>query len=331
VADDETVHKVAIMGSGPAGLTAAIYAARANLAPVCIEGGDVTSKTDLPGGQLMLTTEVENFPGFPEGILGPELMERFRKQAERFGTKFVGGRVVNADLSRRPFVLQIHDTVQDTKSTLRCQALIVATGASAKYLGIPQEQELLGKGVTTCATCDGAFFRNKHVVIVGGGDSAMEEALFLTRYAHTVTVVHRRETFRASKIMLDRAKANPKIQWKLNRAVVGIVPDKKYLKALELAGCEHEAGVRETLEVGPDGGLFVAIGHAPNSVVFGDQLALHDNGYIKLFDGSSRTSVEGVFASGDIHDHVYRQAITASGAGCKAAIDAERWLEQQGL
>ncbi len=327
----DEVHKVAIMGSGPAGLTAAIYAARANLSPVCIEGGDVSSKTDLPGGQLMLTTEVENFPGFPEGILGPELMERFRKQAERFGTIFVGGRVVDADLSKRPFVLQIHDTLQDTRRTLRCHALIVATGASAKYLGLPREQELLGKGVTTCATCDGAFFRNKHVVVVGGGDSAMEEANFLTRYAHTVTVVHRRETFRASKIMLDRAKANPKIQWKLNRAIVDIFPDKRYLKALELAGTEKDQGVRETLEVGPDGGLFVAIGHSPNSVIFGDQLALHDNGYIKLFDGTSRTSVEGVFASGDIHDHVYRQAITASGAGCKAAIDAERWLEQQGL
>lgn len=327
----DEVHKVAIMGSGPAGLTAAIYAARANLSPVCIEGGDVTSKTDLPGGQLMLTTEVENFPGFPEGILGPELMERFRKQAERFGTKFVSGRVVDVDLSQRPFVLQIHDTLQDTRSTLRCHALIVATGASAKYLGLPKEQELLGRGVTTCATCDGAFFRNKHVVVVGGGDSAMEEANFLTRYAHTVTVVHRRETFRASKIMLDRAKANPKIQWKLNRAVVDIIPDKRYLAAIELAGTEKDQGVRETLEIGPDGGLFVAIGHSPNTVIFGDQLALHDNGYIKVFDGTSRTSVEGVFAAGDVHDHIYRQAITASGAGCKAAIDAERWLELQGL
>lgn len=327
----DEVHKVAIMGSGPAGLTAAIYAARANLAPVCIEGGDVTSKTDLPGGQLMLTTEVENFPGFPEGILGPELMDRFRRQAERFGTAFVGGRVVEADLSKRPFTLHIHDTLQDTRRTLRCEALIVATGASAKYLGLPQEQELLGKGVTTCATCDGAFFRNKHVVVAGGGDSAMEEASFLTRYAHTVTIVHRREGLRASKIMLDRARANPKIKWKLNRVIVDIHPDERYLKALELAGTEKDQGLRETLEIGPDGGLFVAIGHSPNSVLFDDQLELHDNGYIKLFDGSSRTSVEGVFASGDIHDHVYRQAITAAGAGCKAAIDAERWLELQGL
>ncbi|MBX3467994.1 MAG: thioredoxin-disulfide reductase [Planctomycetes bacterium] len=325
------MHKVAIMGSGPAGLTAAIYAARANLSPVCIEGGDIASKTDLPGGQLMLTTEVENFPGFPEGILGPELMERFRKQAERFGTQFVQGRVVEADLSKRPFTLEVHNTLEDTRSQVRCHALIVATGASAKYLGLPKEQELLGKGVTTCATCDGAFFRNKHVVVVGGGDSAMEEALFLTRYAHTVTVVHRRETFRASKIMVERAKDNPKIQWKLNRAIVDMEPDGRYLKAIELAGTEADQGARERLEIGPDGGLFVAIGHSPNSVVFGDQLALHDNGYIKIFDGTSRTSVEGVFASGDIHDHVYRQAITAAGAGCKAAIDAERWLEQQGL
>ncbi|MCW8141767.1 MAG: thioredoxin-disulfide reductase [Planctomycetota bacterium] len=323
------MHKVAIMGSGPAGLTAAIYAARANLAPVCIEGGDIASKTDLPGGQLMLTTEVENFPGFPEGILGPELMERFRKQAERFGTQFVQGRVVEADLSKRPFTLEVHNTLEDTRSQVRCHALIVATGASAKYLGLPKEQELLGKGVTTCATCDGAFFRNKHVVVVGGGDSAMEEALFLTRYAHTVTVVHRRETFRASKIMVERAKANPKIQWKLNRGIVDMEPDARYLKAIELAGTEADQGARERLEIGPDGGLFVAIGHSPNSVVFGDQLALHDNGYIKIFDGTSRTSVEGVFASGDIHDHVYRQAITAAGAGCKAAIDAERWLASQ--
>jgi thioredoxin reductase (NADPH) len=327
----DKVHKVAILGSGPAGLTAAIYAARANLSPVCIEGGDVTSKTDLPGGQLMLTTEVENYPGFPDGILGPELMEKFRKQAERFGTQFIGGRVVSCDLSKRPFTLQVHDTLQDTRATVLAHSVIVATGASAKYLGLPVEQKLLGHGVTTCATCDGAFFRKKQVVVVGGGDSAMEEANFLTRYADTVYVVHRRETFRASKIMIDRAKSNPKIKWKLNRAVVDIIADKKYLKAVELEGTEKDKGAKERLEVGPDGGLFVAIGHSPNSDIFGGQLALHDNGYIKLVDGSSRTSVEGVFASGDIHDHVYRQAITAAGAGCRAAIDAERWLEAQGL
>jgi thioredoxin reductase (NADPH) len=326
----DKVHKVAILGSGPAGLTAAIYAARANLAPVCIEGGDIASKTDLPGGQLMLTTEVENYPGFPDGILGPELMEKFRKQAERFGTHFVQGRVTDADLSKRPFKLEVHNTLEDTRSQVLAHSVIVATGASAKYLGLPKEQQLLGKGVTTCATCDGAFFRNKQVAVVGGGDSAMEEALFLTRYASAVWVVHRRETFRASKIMLERAKANPKIKWKLNRGIYDIVADKKYLKALELAGTEKDQGLRETLDLGPDGGLFVAIGHSPNTLVFGDQLALHDNGYLKLFEGS-RTSVEGVFASGDVHDHVYRQAITAAGAGCKAAIDAERWLEQQGL
>jgi thioredoxin reductase (NADPH) len=327
----DVVHKVAIMGSGPAGLTAAIYAARANLTPVCIEGGDISSKTDLPGGQLMLTTEVENFPGFPEGIMGPELMERFKKQAERFGTQFVKGRVVKADLRSRPFTLEVHDTFEDVRSTVKCQALIVATGASAKYLGLPKEKALLGRGVTTCATCDGAFFRNKHVVVVGGGDSAMEEANFLTRYAHTVTVLHRRDAFRASKIMLDRARGNPKIKWKTNRTIADIIPDKRYLQSLVLEGTGPDAGKRETLEVGPDGGLFIAIGHDPNSAVFQGQLALHENGYIKLLDETSRTSVEGVFASGDIHDFHYRQAITAAGAGCKAAIDAERWLEGQGL
>jgi thioredoxin reductase (NADPH) len=326
----DTVHKVVILGSGPAGLTAAIYAARANLAPVCLEGGDVASKTDLPGGQLMLTTEVENFPGFPEGIMGPELMERFRKQAERFGTKFIPGRAVKADLSKRPFTIDIHDTMQDTRATVRGHSIIVATGASAKYLNIPAEKPLLGKGVTTCATCDGAFFKNKHVVVVGGGDSAMEEANFLTRYASQVTVVHRRDSFRASKIMLERAQKNPKIKWKTNRAVADIVADKRYLKELKLEGTGPDEGKKETLAIGPDGGLFIAIGHDPNSQIFKGQLALHESGYMKI-DHYSRTSVEGVFAAGDIHDSHYRQAITASGAGCKAAIDAERWLEAQGL
>lgn len=327
----DEVHKVAIIGSGPAGLTAAIYASRAKLTPICLEGGDITSKTDLPGGQLMLTTDVENFPGFPEGIMGPELMERFKEQASRFGTQFVAGRVTKADLSQRPFVLEVDKQMEGTQETIRCEALIVATGASAKYLGLPVEQALLGKGVTTCATCDGAFFRDKHVVVVGAGDSAMEEANFLTRFAHTVTVVHRSETFRASKIMLERARANPKIKWALNRAVTDIHGGERFLDAVTLAGTGPDEGQEERLEIGPGGGLFIAIGHSPNSILFSGQLDLHDNGYLKTDGVSSRTSVEGVFAAGDIHDHHYRQAITAAGAGCKAAIDCEKWLEAQGL
>ena len=273
---DDTIHKVAIIGSGPAGLTAAIYAARAKLNPVCLEGGDINSKTDLPGGQLMLTTDVENFPGFPEGIMGPELMDRFKQQAERFGTTFVPGRVIKADLSQRPFVLEVDRQMEGAQETIRCQSLIVATGASAKYLGIPSEQALLGKGVTTCATCDGAFFREKHVVVVGGGDSAMEEATFLTRFASKVTIVHRREEFRASKIMVDRAKANEKIEWKLNRRVAEIHGGERFLEALTLEGCGPDEGTTERLEIGPDGGLFIAIGHSPNAVLFSGQLDLHD-------------------------------------------------------
>jgi thioredoxin reductase (NADPH) len=326
----DEVHKLAIVGSGPAGLTAAIYASRANLKPLVLEGGDIASKTDLPGGQLMLTTEVENFPGFPEGIMGPELMDRFRKQAERFGAVFKPGRVVKADLSRRPFTLEVQDTYGGTSATVRARALVIATGASAKYLGIPAEQKLLGHGVTTCATCDGAFFRNKKVVVVGGGDSAMEEANFLTRFASSVTVVHRREGLRASKVMIERARQNPKIHWKLNRTIKDIIPDKKYLQALVLVGTGPDEGKEERLELGPDGGMFVAIGHSPNAEAFRGQLKLDEAGYIEVQGHTSLTSVEGVFAAGDIHDSHYRQAITASGAGCKAAIDAERWLESQG-
>ena len=329
MADD--VRKVVIIGSGPAGLTAAIYAARAKLEPVVIEGGDITSKTDLPGGQLMLTTDVENFPGFPDGIQGPELMERFKAQATRFGAELVGGRVVKADVTQRPFTIEVENQMEGTQRTLRTHTLIVATGASAKYLGIEPEQQYLGKGVTTCATCDGAFFRDKHVVIVGGGDSAMEEATFLTRFAHTVTVVHRRETFRASKIMLERARSHEKIKWKLNRTIVDIIPDERFLKALVLRGTEKDEGIEETLEIGPSGGLFIAIGHSPNVDLFQGQVELHDTGYMKTFDNTARTSVEGVFAGGDIHDSHYRQAITAAGAGCRAAMDAEKWLEAQGL
>lgn len=327
----DTVHKVAIIGSGPAGLTAAIYASRAKLEPVCIEGGDITSKTDLPGGQLMLTTDVENFPGFPDGIMGPELMERFKAQAARFGTQFIPGRVIKADLSQRPFTLEVDRQMEGTKETIKCHSLIIATGASAKYLGLPSEQALLGKGVTTCATCDGAFFRDKHVVVVGAGDSAMEEATFLTRFASTVTIVHRREEFRASKIMVERAKANEKIKWKLNRVVKEVHGGERFLDALTLAGTGPDEGLEERLEIGPAGGLFIAIGHSPNAQIFEGQVDLYENGYMKVDGSTSRTSVEGVFAAGDIHDHHYRQAITASGAGCKAAIDCEKWLEAEGL
>lgn len=327
----DEVHKVTIMGSGPAGLTAAIYTSRANLAPLCIEGGDITSKTDLPGGQLMLTTDVENFPGFPDGIMGPELMDKFKQQAQRFGTIFKPGRVVKADLSQRPFVLDVEDTYGGTSYQVKTHALIVATGASAKYLGLEAEQKYLGHGVTTCATCDGAFFRDKHVVVVGAGDSAMEEATFLTRFASKVTIVHRRTGLRASKIMVERAQANAKIDWKLNRVITDITPDQKFLKSITLAGTNEDEGLEETLEIGPDGGLFIAIGHSPNSQVFGDQLDMHDTGYLKVKHGTSITNVEGVFAAGDIHDSHYRQAITASGAGCKAAIDCEKWLESKEL
>ena len=326
----EELRKLVIVGSGPAGLTAAIYAARANLSPLVIEGGDIASKTDLPGGQLMLTTEVENFPGFPEGIMGPELMERFKQQAARFKAEFRPGRVTKAELGSRPFRLEVEDTYGGTKWAVRARALVIATGASANYLGLPVEQKLLGHGVTTCATCDGAFFRNKKVAVIGGGDSAMEEANFLTRFASSVTVVHRRDGLRASKIMIERARQNPKIHWKLNRNVVDIIADKKYLQALVLQGTGPDEGKTERLELGPDGGMFVAIGHSPNAAAFKGQLELDAQGYIAVRGHTSLTSIEGVFAAGDIHDSHYRQAITASGAGCKAAIDAERWLEAQG-
>lgn len=321
--------KVVIIGSGPAGLTAAIYAARARLEPVVIEG-DPSSKTSPPGGQLMLTTEVENFPGFPEGVMGPELMDRFRKQATRFGAKLVPGMATRINVKKRPFEIEYTSFETGETASLATRTLIVATGASAKYLNIPAESKYLGKGVTTCATCDGAFFKNRQVVVVGGGDTAMEEANFLTRFASKVYIVHRREEFRASKIMLKRAQDNPKVEFKLNRTVVDIVPDTRFLSKLVLAGTNKEEGKVEELQIGPSGGLFIAIGHSPNTDILGGQVALEDNGYLKVHHGSL-TSVEGVFAAGDVHDHHYRQAITASGAGCKAAIDAERWLEAQGL
>ncbi len=322
--------KVVIIGSGPAGLTAAIYAARARLAPLVIEG-DPASKVDPAGGQLMLTTEVENYPGFPEGVMGPELMERFKKQAARFGAEYVSGMATHVDVTKRPFSVRYNDFDSGAEKTIHSHTVIIATGASAKWLGIGKDLELSGKGVTTCATCDGAFFKGKKVAVVGGGDTAMEEANFLTRYADKVYVIHRRNELRASKIMIKRAKDNPKVEFKLNRTVVDIIPEKRYLKSLHLQGTHEDEGKKEELEIGPSGGLFVAIGHSPNVDLFKGQVALEENGYLKVHGSTSLTSVEGVFACGDVHDHHYRQAVTAAGAGCKAAIDAERWLESKGL
>jgi thioredoxin reductase (NADPH) len=303
------IHDVIIIGSGPSGLTAAVYAARANLKPIVFEGIGA-------GGQLMLTTDVENFPGFPDGILGPELMMKFREQAARFGTEFVTNDVDRVDFSSRPFGVWVGQT------EYRAKSVIISTGATARMLGLPAEQALLGHGVSTCATCDGFFFRERPLAIVGGGDSAMEEALFLTKFATAVTVVHRRDELRASKIMQDRAFANDKIEFVWNSVVDDIVGDGR-VERLVLR--DTVTGARSELEVE---GLFVAIGHDPNTKLFVDQLALDDEGYILTDADSTRTSVEGVFAAGDVQDHVYRQAITAAGSGCMAAIEAERWLAE---
>jgi thioredoxin reductase (NADPH) len=306
---DET-YRLVILGSGPAGLTAALYSARANLAPLLIEGAQ-------PGGQLTITTEVENYPGFAKGIQGPEMMNVFREQAERFGTKFAVGEVTAVDLRRRPFVLST-----DAR-TIRAEALIVATGASAKLLGIESEKRLMGYGVSACATCDGAFFRNKEAVVVGGGDTAMEEATFLTRFCTKVTIIHRRDALRASKIMQDRAAANPKIAFIWDSVIEEIFGEQK-------AGV---SGVRlKNLKTGATSdfrtdAVFVAIGHQPNTRLFEGQLETDETGYLKVRHGSTYTNVEGVFAAGDVADKVYRQAVTAAGTGCMAAIDAERWLE----
>jgi thioredoxin reductase (NADPH) len=303
------VHKVIIIGSGCAGLTAAIYAARADLKPLLLDGYE-------PGGQLALTTEVENFPGFPEGILGPELIERTRKQAERFGTEFRSGAVSTVNLSKRPF------TITAGKETYECESLIVAAGASARMLGIDSERNLLGYGVSTCATCDGAFFRNRDIMVVGGGDTAMEEATFLTKFAKKVTLVHRRNEFRASKIMLDRARANSKIEFMTPYAIEEVQDVSK--KAVELVMLKNtETSELRSINVE---GVFVAIGHDPNTKVFKGQLKMDENGYLITHDGP-KTNVPGVFAAGDVQDHHYRQAITAAGSGCMAAIDAERFLE----
>lgn len=314
------VRNVIIIGSGPAGLTAAIYTARANLHPLVIEG-EPSSTSDQPGGQLMLTTEVENFPGFPEGIMGPELMGRFREQALRFGAEIVTERVTRVDLSSRPFGVWVGDP-QAEQPTYRSRAVIVSTGARSLMLGVEGEQRLLGHGVSTCATCDGFFFRGQHIAVVGGGDSAVEEATFLTKFAEKVTLIHRRDELRASKIMQDRAFANPKIEILWNHVVE------------EVLGTTTVEGLRvrnvltgEVSELAVTG-LFVAIGHQPNTDLFKGQLEMADTGYLITREGT-RTNVEGVFACGDVQDHVYRQAITAAGSGCMAAIDAERWLEAQ--
>ena len=300
-------EKVIIIGSGPAGLTAAIYTARADLKPFMIEGYQ-------SGGQLMLTTDVENFPGYPEGVMGPELMADLRKQAERFGTRYLTKDVTKVDFSKKPFQVE----VGNEKYT--ADTVIISTGASAKLLGLPNERRLMGKGVTTCATCDGAFFRNMEVAIVGGGDSAMEEANFLTRFASKVTVVHRRDHLRASKIMQDRAFKNPKISFLWDTGIDDVMGEKE-VEGLKIKNLK--TGESGTLKVA---GLFVAIGHDPNTQLFRGQIDTDDNGYIKTRDGM-KTNIAGIFACGDVQDHVYRQAITAAGSGCQAAIDCERYLE----
>jgi thioredoxin reductase (NADPH) len=307
-----SLESVVIIGTGPAGLTAAIYAARANLKPMCVEGMQ-------PGGQLTITTDVENYPGFSKGVMGPELMQEFRAQAERFGTRFVQGDVQAVDLSKRPFKLKFADGREVATKTL-----IIATGASANWLGIPAERKLMGKGVSACATCDGFFFRGMDVAIVGGGDTAMEEATFLTRFCSSVTVVHRRDTLRASKIMQDKAMKNPKIKWAWNSAVEDIVGEKE-VTAVRLKNLK----TGEITDL-PVKGVFIAIGHEPNAKLFTPYLPTDDKGYLLVEPGTSKTKIPGVFVSGDVADHVYRQAVTAAGTGCMAAIDAERFLESQG-
>ena len=311
-----THHHVIIIGSGPAGLTAAIYAARANLAPFVIEG-EPSSTSDQPGGQLMLTTDVENFPGFPEGIMGPELMMRFRDQAARFGATFLTGKATKVEFGEKPLKVHVRDQV------FTADSVIISTGAQSLMLGLEAEERLIGHGLSTCATCDGFFFRGKEIAVVGGGDSAIEEASFLTKFASKVTLIHRRDSFRASKIMQDRALNNPKIEMLWNTAVTDIV-GKDQLESISLKNTV--TGAESSMNVA---GLFIAIGHRPNTDVFKGVIDMEDSGYLITRPDSTYTNIEGVFACGEVKDHVYRQAITAAGSGCMAAIDTERWLEHQ--
>jgi thioredoxin reductase (NADPH) len=306
------MHQIIILGSGPAGLTAALYAARAHLKPLVVDGHEA-------GGQLTLTTVVENFPGFPDGLMGPDLIASMRKQAERFGASFRGGSAAAADLSRRPFRITIDGAEEE------CQALIIATGASAKLLGLESERKLMGHGVSTCATCDGFFFQDQEIVVVGGGDSAMEEAIFLTKFAQRVTVVHRRDKLRASKIMQEKASKNPKIDFTWDS-----IPDEILdVNQGKVTGVRIRNLRTSAVTERPVDGIFIAIGHTPNTQIFRDLMEMDELGYIKTHDGT-KTSVPGVFAAGDVQDRVYRQAITAAGSGCMAAMDAERFLEHTG-
>ena len=311
------IRDVVIIGSGPAGLTAAIYAGRANLSPLVIEG-EPSSTSDQPGGQLMLTTDVENFPGFPEGVMGPELMSNFRSQAQKFGAEFITEKVTTVNFTNRPFEINIGNNKHLARS------VIISTGAQSLMLNIPNESRLIGHGLSTCATCDGFFFRDQEIAVVGGGDSALEEAIFLTRFASKVYLIHRRDELRASKIMQERAFQNPKLEFLWNNEVTQINGDQK-LDGIIL----NNTVTSEKLDLKIQG-LFIAIGHRPNTDLFKGHLELKDNGYLVTLPDSSRTAIDGVFACGDVQDDYYRQAITAAGSGCMAAIDAERWLEEHG-
>ena len=305
-------RKVIIIGSGPAGLTAAIYSARANLSPLVFEGIQ-------PGGQLTITTDVENYPGFPDGVMGPDMMDKFRKQAQRFGAECLFQTVEKVDISKQPF------SVWANGQKYQSESIIISTGASAKLLGLDAEKELMGNGVSACATCDGFFYKDKKVVVVGGGDSAMEEATFLTKFASEVTIIHRRDEFRASKIMVERAIKNPKISIKYNSIVKNIIGTKDSgVESIEIEDVKSK-----TTSIFDCDGVFMAIGHVPNTKIFNGSLSLDENGYIKTMPDSTHTNIAGVFACGDVQDSIYKQAVTAAGSGCMAALDAEKWLENQ--